>query len=94
MEDAYTGISVQEVTVYTDLTFYYPIRFFGHFVTNLIPVVHFYVLEDSWNVLVYLMKFWQTFSYCSTQYLMYCLAQVDPHPVTTTLVPAEISESS
>jgi len=45
MEDAYTGISVQKVAVYTDLTFNISIRILGHFVTNLVPSVPFYVVE-------------------------------------------------
>jgi len=43
-------------------------------------------------MLVHFVKFWQNVSYCSTQYLLYWLTEVLPHPVTTTLVPAGTSE--
>lgn len=44
-------------------------------------------------MVVHFVKFWQNIGRYSARYLMYCLTIVLPHPVTTTLVPADVSES-
>jgi len=43
-------------------------------------------------MIVDFVKFWQNVSCYSAQYLLYWLTEVLPHPVTTTLVPADTSE--
>jgi len=45
-------------------------------------------------MVVHFFKFWQNISCYSIQNVMYWLTIVLPHPVTTTLEPADNSESS
>jgi len=45
LEDTYTDIPVQKVTVSTDLTLAPPKGFFGYLVTNPVPIVPIYIVK-------------------------------------------------